>query len=176
MPTALAQNAAMERLVQHHLARARAAALSGSAAAESVPFTVAEEIARALRRLFAEKGLEIMVAGDAKARLRVDQQDLAEMLGNLLENACKWARAQVGLRVERAPGEVLVCVTDDGPGLPPAAREAVMARGARLDEAAPGSGLGLAIVRDLAELHGGSLTLDAAEGGGLLACLRLPAR
>ena len=176
LPTARAQNAAMERLVQHHLTRARAAALSGSAATEAAPFAVAGEIARALRRLFAGKGLEIAVTGDAKARVRVDQQDLSEMVGNLLENACKWAQARVELRVRREGPEVVVSVADDGPGLPAEQREAVLARGARLDEAAPGSGLGLAIVRDLADLYQGSLSLGVAEGGGLLARLRLPGR
>jgi signal transduction histidine kinase len=174
LATLRGQNMAMERLVQHHLARARAAALSGAAITEAVPLAVAEEIARALRRLFTEKGLEIRVLGDARARVRVDHQDLAEMLGNLMENACKWARGRVALRVERSAGEVMVTVTDDGPGLPEEERSGVMARGARLDEAAPGSGLGLAIVRDLVELYGGSLSLEEAEGGGLLARLRLP--
>jgi signal transduction histidine kinase len=176
LATARAQAAAMERLVQHHLTRARAAALSGAAAAEAAPFAVAGEVARALRRLFAGRGLEIAVAGDANARVPVDQQDLAEMVGNLLENACKWARTRVELRVGREGAGVIVSVTDDGPGLSAEEREAVVARGARLDEATPGSGLGLAIVRDLADLHGGGLELAAAEGGGLLARLRLPGR
>ncbi|HYZ34229.1 MAG TPA: sensor histidine kinase [Crenalkalicoccus sp.] len=174
--TAQAQNAAMERLVQHHLARARAAALTGSAAAEVVPLDVAGELARVLRRLFAERGLEIEVAGDARARVRVDHQDLAEMLGNLLENACKWARRRVALRVRRDAAAVVVAVADDGPGLTPEQRAQVVSRGTRLDEAAPGSGLGLAIVRDLAELYGGGLALEAAEEGGLLARLSLPGR
>lgn len=176
LATARAQNAVMERLVQHHLTRARAAALSGSAAAEAVPLVAGEAVVRALRRLFAERGLEITVAGDRTARVRVDHQDMAEMLGNLLENACKWARRRVALRVAREAGEVVIRVSDDGPGLTPAQRRAAMARGARLDEAAPGSGLGLAIVRDLAELYGGKLSLAAAEEGGLLARLDLPAR
>lgn len=176
LAVARAQNTAMERLVQHHLTRARAAALSGAAAAEAAPFAVAGEVARALRRLFADKGLDIAVAGDAKARVRVDHQDLAEMVGNLMENACKWARGRVWLRVDREGVAVVVSVADDGPGLSAEEREAAVARGARLDEAAPGSGFGLAIVRDLAELYGGGLALDAAQGGGLLARLRLPGR
>ncbi|MDO9707375.1 sensor histidine kinase [Paracraurococcus lichenis] len=176
LATARAQGAAMERLVQHHLARARASALAGAAAAESAPLAVGEELARALRRLFAARGLEITVAGDAAARVRVDHQDLAEMLGNLLENACNWAQERVRLEVRRGPEGVAVSIADDGPGLTPEERERVLARGARLDEAAPGSGLGLAIVRDLAGLHGGSLALGEAPEGGLLARLLLPAR
>lgn len=175
LPTARAQNAAMDHLVQHHLVRARAAALSGAAATEADPLAVAEVVARALRRLFAQKALEIGVTGNAKARVRVDHQDLAEMLGNLLENACAWAERAVRVQVAREGAMVQVCIADDGPGLTAAQRAAVLARGARLDEAAPGSGLGLAIVCDLAGLYGGSLVLDAAAEGGLLACLRLPA-
>ncbi|WP_431269762.1 sensor histidine kinase [Dankookia sp. P2] len=173
--TARAQATAMEHLVQHHLVRARAAALSGAAATEAVPLAVADSVARALRRLFAGKGLEITVAGDARARMRVDHQDLAEMLGNLLENACAWAAQAVRVTVAREGAAVLACIEDDGPGLTEAERAAVLARGARLDEAAPGSGLGLAIVCDLAGLYGGSLMLEAATQGGLRACLRLPA-
>ena len=175
LATARAQNAAMEHLVQHHLVRARAAALSGSAATEAAPLAVAEAVARALRRLFAAKELTIGVEGDARARVRVDHQDLSEMLGNLLENGCAWAERQVRVQVARDGAAVLVCVADDGPGLTAAQREAVLARGTRLDEAAPGSGLGLAIVADLAGLYGGSLVLERAAEGGLLACLRLPA-
>jgi signal transduction histidine kinase len=166
----------MEHLVQHHLVRARAAALAGAAATEAAPLEVAEAVARALRRLFAHKSIEIEVAGEARARMRVDHQDLAEMLGNLLENACAWAAHRVRVRVTREGAAVLVCIADDGPGLTEAERAAVLARGARLDEAAPGSGLGLAIVCDLAGLYGGCLVLEAAAAeGGLRACLRLPA-
>ena len=97
------------------------------------------------------------------------------MLGNLLENACAWAERRVRVEVARDGAAMLVCIAVDGPGLTEAQRAAVLARGARLDEAAPGSSLGLAIVCDLAGLYGGSLVLAAAAGGGLLACLRLPA-
>ncbi|MCO6417220.1 sensor histidine kinase [Siccirubricoccus sp. KC 17139] len=176
LPLAQAQNAAMERLVQHHLVRARAAALAGSATTEAVPMAVAGEIARVLRRLFAGKGIEIALAGDESVRVPVDHQDLAEMLGNLLENACKWARSRVSLSVARENGGVMLRIADDGPGLPEAAREAVLARGIRLDEMAPGSGLGLAIVRDLAELYRGRLALDRAPEGGLLVRFWLPLR
>ena len=176
LASVLAQNQAMERLVQHHLTRARAAAISGAAAAEAMPHAVAEEIARALRRLFQDRGLTITVAGDRQARVRVDHQDLAEMLGNLLENACKWAGSAVALRVRRDGAMVEVTIADDGPGLSAEERRLALARGVRLDEAAPGSGLGLAIVGDLVALYGGSLALEAAKFGGLLARLKLPGR
>jgi signal transduction histidine kinase len=169
--------AELERLVQHHLARARATALPGVArAAEVSPLEVAEEIARALTRLFAAEGVEIEAGGDAAARVRVERQDLAEMLGNLIENACKWATARVHVRVAVAEGSVAVAVADDGPGMPEDTRTSALVRGVRLDEAAPGTGLGLAIVADLAGLYGGSLVLGRSELGGLLARLGLPGR
>jgi hypothetical protein len=148
----------------------------GPSPAEVAPFEVAEEIARALARLFAEDGVAIEVGGDAAARVRMDRQDLAEMLGNLLENACKWATRRVTVTVGAEAGEVVIEVGDDGPGVPEASRAAALGRGVRLDEAAPGTGLGLAIVADLAGLHGGALTLGRSREGGLLARLALPGR
>jgi signal transduction histidine kinase len=103
------------------------------------------------------------------------RQDLEEMLGNLLDNACKWARARVSVRVEFAGEQLQVAIEDDGPGLPPARRAEVLERGRRLDEQVPGTGLGLAIVADLAQLYRGRLVLEEAEGGGLRALLTLPA-
>lgn len=172
---ARAEAAALDRLVQHHLARARTAALAASTAGASVaPHAIAEEVAGALRRIFADRGLAITVAGDRGARVRMDPQDLTEMLGNLMENACKWARSRVAVTVAAAGGDVVVTITDDGPGLPEAERDAVVGRGIRLDERMPGSGLGLGIAAELAALHGGGLEIGQAPGGGLAATLRLP--
>jgi signal transduction histidine kinase len=97
------------------------------------------------------------------------------MLGNLLENACHWARSQVVVTATRTDSRIVVTVDDDGPGIDPSLRDAVLQRGVRADEAAPGSGLGLAIVRDLAQLYGGSISLAEAPRGGLRARLELPA-
>jgi signal transduction histidine kinase len=97
------------------------------------------------------------------------------MLGNLLDNACKWCRGRVAVAIEVAPGAVTVCIRDDGPGIPPALQAAMLARGTRLDESAPGSGLGLAIVQELAHLYGGQLALGTHPWGGLDARLTLPA-
>jgi signal transduction histidine kinase len=96
------------------------------------------------------------------------------MLGNLLDNACKWTRTRVSLSSSAADGTTVLTVDDDGPGVPATERARVLQRGVRADEAAPGSGLGLAIVRDLAALYGGSISLDDAPGGGLRARLVLP--
>ena len=103
--------------------------------------------------------------------MRSEREDLDEMLGNLLDNACKWARSTVAVSSTSTGGDVVITVDDDGPGLEASMREAVLQRGVRADEAAPGSGLGLAIVRDLAELYGGSIALTSSRPGGLRARL-----
>src|SRR5947209_2863466 len=124
-----------------------------------------------MRRLHADRGLVIDVRIAAPHEVRCERADLDEMLGNLLDNACKWARTRVTLSAIAAPdgGRDTIVVEDDGPGIDPALRQAVLQRGVRADEASPGSGLGLAIVRDLADLYGGDVTLDAAADGGLAA-------
>jgi signal transduction histidine kinase len=175
---AAAQAATLERLVQHHLRRARAGALAGAAGAETAPLVVARSLATALTRLSAQRGIEITVGGDATVRARADSQDLTEMLGNLMENACKYGRSRVAVRVSAGrPGFVHVEVEDDGLGLPDGQDAAALLRGVRLDEAKPGSGLGLAIVQDLAGLYGGTLRLEPGKRlGGLSAVLDLPGR
>lgn len=176
LASARAEITALEQLVHHHLARARASARVAATATPLVaPLAVAEELAAALRRLFVERDLAIEVTGMAAAHVRVDPQDLTEMLGNLIENACTWARHRVQISVTVEGGEVVIVVVDDGPGLPMGDRAAALGRGVRLDERRPGTGLGLTIAADLAALHGGSLDLDDAAGGGLSAALRLPA-
>jgi len=102
------------------------------------------------------------------------REDLDEMLGNLLDNACKWARTRVRLTCSKEGAQVLIIVDDDGPGIETSMREAIMQRGVRADQAAPGSGLGLAIVRDIAEIYRGSISLEASPMGGARARLSLP--
>jgi signal transduction histidine kinase len=97
------------------------------------------------------------------------------MLGNLADNACKWAKSHVVIAARREGNHIQFIVDDDGPGVPPEQRDALFHRGKRLDESVPGSGHGLAIVREIAELYGGSVTLGTAPGGGLRAMLSLPA-
>ncbi|MCS6890857.1 MAG: sensor histidine kinase [Rhodovarius sp.] len=175
---ARAQAATLERLIQHHLRRARAGALAGAAGSEASPMAAASTLAQALKRLFASRGLDVTARGPEGARIRADPQDLTEMLGNLMENACKWAKSRVEVRVRPSrPGMIAIEVEDDGPGLAEGQDAAALARGVRLDEAAPGSGLGLAIVVDLAALYGGTLQLERGQRlKGLLARLELPGR
>jgi signal transduction histidine kinase len=169
------QVAMMQRHVDYHLAQARAAGSGAAPGARSSVLTSAEGLSRALQRLHADGAVTIHVEIPEDHAFRGQREDLDEMLGNLLDNACKWAKARVMITSSHADGRLLVIVDDDGPGIDPSMREVVLQRGVRADEAAPGSGLGLAIVRDLAELYGGSIALEGAPLGGLRARLILPA-
>src|SRR3954470_21922907 len=173
--TIAAQVALMQRQVEYHLAHARAAA-SGVAPGSRAPVAVAVDgLVRTLRRLYAERGITIDACVPSTLGFRGQPEDLEEMLGNLLDNACKWAKARVTISAREAhDSRIVVDVDDDGPGIDPSMRDAVLQRGVRADEAAPGSGLGLAIVRDLADLYGGSIALERADAGGVRAALRLP--
>jgi signal transduction histidine kinase len=164
----------MRRQIDYHLAQARAAASGATPGAHSSIAASLEGLARTLTRLHADRGVTIhgdFLAGNS---VRVERGDLDEMLGNLLDNACKWAASRVTVTSSENGESIVIVVDDDGPGLDPSMREQVLQRGVRADEAAPGSGLGLAIVRDLAELYGGSIALEAAPAGGLRARLVLP--
>jgi signal transduction histidine kinase len=165
----------MRRQIDYHLAQARAVASGATPGARSSVSDSAEGLARTLRRLHADRGLTIDVHVPADLAVRGQREDLDEMLGNLLDNGCKWAKSHVAVSASRVPDAVVVMVDDDGPGLAPSMRAAVLQRGVRADEAAPGSGFGLAIVRDLAELYGGSIALEDSPLGGLRARLQLPA-
>ena len=126
-----------------------------------------------LARLYPERKLEFRVQDGLAAACVED--DLGEMIGNLADNACKWAARTVRISARRSEARVLVQVDDDGPGLTDKQREEVLARGKRLDESMPGHGLGLSIAAKLATLHGGVLKLQRSELGGLAAVLDLPA-
>ena len=165
----------MNRQVNYHLAQARAVASGASSGARANVKESAEGVARVMRRLHAERGIVVDVRVPGGVDVRTQREDLDEMLGNLLDNACKWARTQIVIDAAVTGSQVVIAVEDDGSGIAPALRDAVLQRGVRADEAAPGSGLGLAIVRDLAELYGGSITLDASPRGGVRANLSLPA-
>lgn len=164
----------MRRQIDYHLAHARAAASGSTLGARSSVLDSANSLARTLLRLHADRGLTIAVNVAPDHSVQVQREDLDEMLGNLLDNACKFARSQVTVTSSISGSNTLITVDDDGPGLDPALRDAVLQRGVRADEAAPGSGFGLAIVRDLAELYGGSIALERSPAGGVRAGLRLP--
>jgi signal transduction histidine kinase len=165
----------MQRQIDYHLARARATA--SSRAAPGLRCSVlpsVEGLVRTMRRLHAEREIAIDADVSPEHEIRGRREDLDEMLGNLLDNACKWGRTTVGVTAEARADHVHIVVDDDGPGVPAALRGDVLQRGVRADQAAPGSGLGLAIVADLVELYGGSIALGSSPLGGLRATLRLP--
>jgi signal transduction histidine kinase len=171
----------MRNQVAHHLERARIAARVQNIATITEVGPVVEALARTMEKIHRARDLLIEAEIAPGARFRGERQDLEEMAGNLVDNACKWAAHQVVIEVlaERGPGGaqdpvLRIIVDDDGPGLSPLERTQVARRGQRLDETKPGSGLGLSIVTDLALLYGGSLTLSAAPIGGLRAELALP--
>lgn len=164
----------MRRQIDYHLAHARASASAGTPSARASIAVSAEGLVRALERLHAERDLRIEIDVPASHFFRGQQEDLDEMLGNLLDNACKWARTQVRLTSSKESERIVIAVDDDGPGIDPSMRKEVIRRGIRADEAAQGSGLGLAIVRDLAEIHGGLISLEGSPLGGARARLTLP--
>lgn len=164
----------MRRQVDHHLARARAVGRRASAQARSDVWPALQAVERAVGRLHDEVTIDL--AGDKEAAVRVERQDLDEMLGNLIENAAKYGGGRVFVTVRAGDRKVAIEVEDDGPGIPEAERTTMFDRGARLDTGKPGTGLGLAIVRDVAQIYGGSIELEESEDlGGLLARLKLPA-
>jgi signal transduction histidine kinase len=133
------------------------------------------DLARVLTRIHVERAITIDWSVSPDLYFRGERQDLEEMAGNLMDNACKWASRQVMVKASRDGARLTLTVSDDGPGLSPEDRARVGTRGERLDESVPGSGLGLAIVRDISKLYAGFLELDAAPLGGLEARLILPA-
>jgi len=173
--TVIRESAAMRRQIDHHLARARAIGRRASAHARAIVWESLEAVERAVDRLY--ENVTVDIAGNHQAQVRVERQDLDEMLGNLVENAAKYGGGRVFVTVEPKGRMVDVLVEDDGPGIPQERRGELFKRGARLDTTGkPGTGLGLAIVRDVAEIYGGSIHLEESEDlGGLLARLSLPA-
>lgn len=168
----------MRGQITYYLDRARAAAQVGTLGTVTPVAPIAASLMRALPKIHAGKRLDLELDAPDEARFRGEKQDLEEMLGNLLDNAAKWARGRVVLRA-RSSGDperprLLLIVEDDGPGVPPDKRAEMVERGKRLDETVPGSGLGLSIVADLATLYRGALILGESGMGGLAATLDLP--
>ncbi len=172
----------MRTQVNHYLERAQMAARASVIGRVTPVAPVAEALGRTLERINRDKGVSVTVACPDTFRFQGEKQDLEEMLGNLLDNACKWCDSKVTLTVQqiaatpRQPSRrLLVLVEDDGPGLTAEQRDKIGKRGMRLDETKPGTGLGLSIVADIATSYRGTMVLDASSLGGLLVRLDLPA-
>jgi len=171
----------MRSQVTHHLERARIAARVTTIGTVTEVAPAIEALRRTMEKIHRARGILIEVKADPQAKFRGERQDLEEMAGNLVDNACKWAASRVFIEVTvEPPAEpgaapmLRIIVDDDGRGLSASERAQVSRRGQRLDESKPGSGLGLSIVVDLAALYGGNLSLGNAPIGGLRAELILP--
>lgn len=174
------QTAQMRQQIEHHLSRARAVG-QGTGLAAHVPVApVMKAIARTVEKLHPDRGLAVAVECPSELTFRGERNDLEEMLGNLCDNAGKWARRDIRMRAGTVSGtgrgglNLRVTLEDDGPGVDPALHDELFARGRRADESKPGAGLGLAIVRDIAALYGGTVSLTDSELGGLQVTLELP--
>ena len=165
----------MRRQVDHYLTRVRAAGNVSALGNRTAVEAVLSDLTRVLSRIHQTRGIEIELECPPNLFFRGERQDLEEMAGNLIDNACKWARHVVTVTARREGALLVLDIADDGPGLTAQERGRVGTRGERLDESVPGSGLGLAIVHDISKLYGGFFTLEAAAQGGLLARLTLPA-
>jgi signal transduction histidine kinase len=175
------QAAIMRDQISFYLDRARAAARAGAIGSTTQAQPIIAALLRTFEKIYAERGVSFSGAAAPELWFLGERQDLEEMVGNLLDNAGKWAAHEVSIEVAREPDPaghgrfiLLFTIDDDGPGLAPELRAAATERGRRLDETRPGSGLGLSIVTDLAAAYGGSLQLGANPRGGLRAQLRLP--
>jgi signal transduction histidine kinase len=174
--TVLNQCRTMSRQIDYQIARARAAATRAGSGLRSGPPEVAGMVITAMARLYGDQNLTFENALNPDLEVACDREDLSEMMGNLIDNAAKWARRQVRISdvATAGGGGVWIVIDDDGPGIDAEKRMTVFGIGARLDEQKPGSGLGLAIVKDLAELYGGQVSLSESELGGLRAAIELP--
>ena len=171
----------MRDQVTRHLERARLATRSTVIGSITDVAPVAQALARTMEKIHHDRAIAVDVRVEGALQFRGERPDLEEMLGNLVDNACKWATSRVALDVAQTPADptdtpnLRIIVDDDGPGLSATERESAGKRGQRLDETKPGSGLGLSIVTELAALYGGTLCLGTAPAGGLRAELTLPA-
>ncbi len=175
------QAAIMRNQISFYLDRARAAARAGAIGSTTQVAPAIEALLRTFGKIYKERSVAFSSAGPTTFRFLGERQDFDEMIGNLLDNAGKWAAKEVTISARALEpqavggrGHLLFTIDDDGPGLAPELRESATTRGQRLDETKPGSGLGLSIVTDLAAAYGGSLRLDTSPLGGLRAELRLP--
>lgn len=171
----LAQTRTIGTLVERELKRARLAG-SGSPGARFDPGSDATALVAVLDRIHADRALDIQLRIEGEEATAADREDMMELLGNLADNACKWARARVAISVVLG-GELILRVEDDGPGCPPETLDRLIQRGLRLDETTEGHGLGLAIARDIVDYYGGRLRFcPSASLGGLCAEARIPNR
>lgn len=174
------QTGVMKDQVQYYLDRARAAARAASIGSVTQVDPVISGFLRTFPKIYRDRNIAFAATGEQALRFRGERQDFEDMIGNLIDNAGKWARSRVEIAVAQEPtgadqpARMRITIDDDGPGLSPEDRQQATRRGRRLDETKPGSGLGLSIVSDLAGLYHGAFTLDQSPLGGLRATVILP--
>ena len=157
----------IESSLRYHLNRAKTNALSGSIRQKIRLSPTVTDLIDALQKLFADRNLQMRADVEDRIKVVCEPTDLEEILGNVLENACKWARSQVMLAAQAVSDRVLVSIDDDGPGIPPDKLGVVLKPGERLDTHVRGDGFGLSIAQELIELHGGNIELSRSQAGGL---------
>jgi len=166
----------VRKQVDYHLSRAQAAASVQVPGMRTAVEPVIRGLVRVMQRVYADRQIEFVLLPDqGNLVFRGEEQDLQEMLGNLIDNASKWARSRIEIQVSDESGKFRVSIDDDGKGIAETERDHVLKRGVRADEQIPGTGLGLAITADLARMYGGDLVLAKSSLGGLQASLILPA-
>jgi signal transduction histidine kinase len=164
----------MSRSISHHLARARMAGAAGVLGMQTDLTAVVKDVLRAMHRIHGGRALQLDLKVEGNPIFSGERQDCEELLGNIIDNACIWAKSRVCVSLSTSSGTTDITIEDDGPGIAPEQRAAALMRGGRLDEAAPGTGLGLAIVAELVALHRGVLQLDRSSLGGLAVRIHLP--
>ncbi len=169
------QSETMSKQVDHHLRRARAAARGQSIGEKTPVAETVNSLVRTLGRIYRDKDLDFQIDLEDGLMFRGEKRDLEEMVGNLLDNACKWTKAKISVQAGVAhDNKIKITIDDDGPGMAPDQYENVLKRGTRLDETTPGTGFGLSIANDLAKAYKGSLKLDKSPMGGLRTILVVP--
>ncbi|MCG8428901.1 MAG: ATP-binding protein, partial [Chromatiales bacterium] len=172
-PVVQEQAERMQQIIERELNRARIAG-SASAGRRFQPYQDSQDLINTINILFQEKGLDIRTEVDTPDQLPFEQDDMQELLGNLLDNAAKWAKQRILLSLKFDNG-LLITLHDDGPGIEQSATEALLTRGRRLDEQTPGHGLGLSIVQDIVEQYQGTIAIGRSEPlGGACLSVTLP--
>jgi signal transduction histidine kinase len=160
--------------LDHYLSRARVSGQKNAFGYRTSVKAVVKDLQFVVQKIYRDRDIDVELCGEGDCQFRGEAQDLEEMLGNLVDNACKWAASHIRISGRTDQDRLTLTIEDDGPGIPQDRYRHVIQRGFKLDEAKPGHGHGLGIVNDIAELYGGSLILGISELGGLKAELNLP--
>jgi signal transduction histidine kinase len=163
----------IDQRIRHHLARARKTAAGGTGISTAIKSRI-DDLMLVMSRIYADRGITAHCDVDPDLSVACPGEDLDEILGNLIDNAFKWATSSIAISAKIAGSEVVIMIEDDGRGMPPAAVADALLPGKRMDETVPGDGFGLTIASELIQLYGGTITLSNATDAGLQCSLSLP--